>query len=118
MSAVTDICRGKVAKRRKTREAPKLILEDSLKQATAVFLASHAFGLEMWGSTQTAQEEDSPVKEAPRQRTPRQYPNIWPDMRPKPPPREIITNDEHFVETAAKLRVSVALPLPSTRPAE
>ena len=32
--------------------------------------------------------------------------------------REIITNDEHFVETAAKLRVSVALPLPSTRPAE
>jgi hypothetical protein len=99
------------------REAPKLI-GGQLETGHCFFFASHAFGLEMWGSTQTAQEEDLPVKEAPRQRTPRQYPNIWPDMRPKPPPREIITNDEHFVETAAKLRVSVALPLPSTRPAE
>ena len=61
----------------------------------------------MWGAT--AVEEAPAVadpKDTVRPRTPRQYPNIWPDMRPKPPPREIIHDDEHFSDLAFKYRVS------------
>ena len=58
----------------------------------------------MWGSL-PVQEEAAQTRDAVKQRTPRQMPNIWPDMRPKPPPRPIITDDEAYVEIAAKLRV-------------
>ena len=43
-------------------------------------------------------EEETPREQAVEEvrRTPRKLPNIWPDMRPKPPPKDIVTDDEHM----------------------
>ena len=73
----------------------------------------------MWGNQSRQQDnfdpydyEESPLDDhevkKEQQRTPRKMPNIWPDMRPKPKPREPAKEDDHMEKLAEQFRVRIA----------
>ena len=71
---------------------------------------THSHTSVMWGSSHGEVAEDVPTPasltvDPSKLRTPRRLPNIWPDLRPKPPPRQTIYDDEHFSEAMNKYQV-------------
>lgn len=53
----------------------------------------------------TPRDDEDAVKDAEVERTPRQLPNIWPDLRPKPQARLMPDDDEYMKDQADRFNV-------------
>ena len=72
-----------------------------------------------WMAKTPVQEEAherDPVPDAEQSRTPRRWPNNWPDMRPKHV-AQVIYDDEYMAEQSDKLRVRGPMPRRRVSPA-
>ena len=49
--------------------------------------------------------EARPPSSAEPKKVQRAYPDIWPSLRPKAPPKEMVTDDDHMMDLASKFRV-------------